>query len=69
MGRATAAGPEVVMTPSADCSALRASDTLVDLPARSVGLPFVEEAMKNLDLFVPSVADAIDSILKELKLT
>ena len=36
--------------------------TLVDLPARSVVFPSVEEAMKNLDLFVPSVADAIDSL-------
>ncbi|WP_278602878.1 hypothetical protein [Alistipes indistinctus] len=54
--------PEVVMTPSGGLFRTPASDTLVDLPARSVVFPSVEEAMKNLDLFVPSVADAIDSL-------
>ena len=54
--------PEVVMTPSGGLFRTPASDTLVDQPARSVVFPSVEEAMKNLDLFVPSVADAIDSL-------
>ena len=54
--------PEVVMTPSGGLFRTPASDTLVDLHARSVVFPSVEEAMKNLDLFVPSVADAIDSL-------
>ena len=54
--------PEVVMTPSGGLFRPPASDTLVGLPARSVVFPSVEEAMKNLDLFVPSVADAIDSL-------
>ena len=54
--------PEGVMTPSGGLFRTPASDTLVDLPARSVVFPSVEEAMKNLDLFVPSVADAIDSL-------
>ena len=54
--------PEVVMTPSGGLFRTPANDTLVDLPARSVVFPSVEEAMKNLDLFVPSVADAINSL-------
>lgn len=54
--------PEVVITPSGGLFRTPANDTLVDLPARSVVFPSVEEAMKNLDLFVPSVADAINSL-------
>ena len=54
--------PEVVMTPSGGLFRTPASDTLVDLPARSVVFPSVEEALKNPALFVPSVADAIDSL-------
>ena len=50
------------MTPSGGLFRTPANDTLVDLPARSVVFPSVEEAMKNLDLFVPSVADAINSL-------
>lgn len=54
--------PEVVMTPSGGLFRTPANDTLVDLPAHSAVFPSVEEAMKNLDLLVPSVADAINSL-------